>query len=212
MCLAAKGKYTRYPDKMQIQYFKRFRFTSIQHLILWLRKYLDFSPCRKYHEDMPVDPEDLRLAMRHWTTGVTVVSAASRDVWHGMTVSSFTSVSLNPPLVLVSLERESGTHRLVEQVGCYGVSILTQNQKDVSDRFAGRSSLESDRFAGLDTYTLVTGAPLLVNSLAAFDCQVVASYDAGTQTVFIGEVLAVKTGAPDLPLIYFNQDYRTLME
>jgi flavin reductase (DIM6/NTAB) family NADH-FMN oxidoreductase RutF len=165
-----------------------------------------------YHEVMPVDPKDLRLAMRRWITGVTVVSAAAREVRHGMTVSSFTSVSLDPPLVLVSLDRESSTHRLVEQVGRFGVSILSQDQREISDRFAGCIYMDTDRFTGLDTYTLVTGAPLLAHSLAAFDCQVVYSYEAGMQTLFIGEVLALKTGADGFPLIYFNQDYRSLME
>lgn len=173
---------------------------------------LDFSPQRKYHEVMPVDPHDLRLAMRRWTTGVTVVSAAARAVRHGMTVSSFTSVSLDPPLVLVSLDRESSTHRLVEQIRSFGVSILSDDQRGISDRFAGRIYTDTDRFVGLDTFNLVTGAPLLAHSLAAFDCQVVSSFETGTQTLFIGEVLAVKTGVEGFPLIYFNQDYRSLMK
>lgn len=173
---------------------------------------LDFSHRRKYDEDMPVDPDDLRVAMRRWATGVTVVSAAAGEVRYGMTVSSFTSVSLEPPLVLVSLDIESVTHHLIEQMGYFGVSILSMEQQEISDRFAGRIQLEGDRFTGLETYTLVTGSPLLADTLAAFDCQVVASYKTGTRTVFIGEVLAVHNGDDSTPLLYFNQNYRSLKE
>jgi flavin reductase (DIM6/NTAB) family NADH-FMN oxidoreductase RutF len=165
-----------------------------------------------YHEVMLVNPEELRQALRHWTSGVTIVSAAATGIYHGMTVSSFTSVSLDPPLVLVSLDRYSSTHNLIEQKQSFGVSILYHDQQDISNRFAGRTGVDTERFSGLETFTMITGAPLLAHSMAVFDCQVVSSYEAGTQTLFIGEVLAVKKGAAGNPLIYFNQDYRTLME
>jgi len=159
---------------------------------------------------MPIDPEDLRSAMRHWTTGVTVVSSVLGDRQHGMTASSFTSVSLDPPLVLVSLERITNTHLLVQEAGTFAVTILESNQQAISDRFAGRESENSDRFAGLDTYTMVTGAPLLSGGLAAFDCRVVSHYEAGTHTVFIGEVEAVRYSSDGSPLLYYDRDYRTL--
>jgi len=164
-----------------------------------------------YDEHMPADPEDLRLAMRQWTTGVTIVTVKHKGRRHGMTVSSFTSVSLTPPLLLVSLEQVTNTHKLVKAAGTFGVSILDQSQREISDRFAGRIADVTDRFAGLETFTLITGAPLMATgALAWFDCRVVATYEAGNHTVFIGEVLAVKTGNSGRPLIYFNRDYRSL--
>jgi len=159
---------------------------------------------------MLADPEELRKAMRSWATGVTVVSAQHNGRRHGMTVSSFTSVSLDPPLVLVSLEQVTKTHKLVMQAAHFGVTILDQTQKDISDRFAGRISEYSDRFGSLETFSLVSSAPLLARGLAWFDCHVVATYKAGNHTVFIGEVLAVKSAAAGIPLIYFDQDYRSL--
>jgi flavin reductase (DIM6/NTAB) family NADH-FMN oxidoreductase RutF len=165
-----------------------------------------------YDEDMPVDPESLRHAMRRWTTGVTIVSAAFRDLRNGMTVSSFTSVSLDPPLVLVSLDRDTLTHQLVEQSGSFAVSILSREQEHISDLFAGRIDFEGDRFDNLETFTLATGAPMLAGCLAAFDCRVVSDYLAGTRTVFIGEVLATFSGAENPPLLYYNQDYHSLLE
>ncbi len=154
--------------------------------------------------------EEVRRALRQWATGVTVVSAQFQGRKHGMTVSSFTSLSLEPPLVLVSLEQSTHTHQLVQQAGHFGVTILGQSQRQISERFAGRLTESGDRFQGLETFTLVSGAPLLVQGLTWFDCRVVATYPAGTHTVFIGEVLAVRDEAKEPPLIYYNRDYREI--
>jgi flavin reductase (DIM6/NTAB) family NADH-FMN oxidoreductase RutF len=159
---------------------------------------------------MPVTPEELRHAMRLWTTGVTIVSAQYNNRRHGMTVSSFTSLSLDPPLVLVSLEQITKTHRLVQQAGFFGVTILDESQQDISDRFAGRLTEYTDRFIGLDTFSLVSGAPLLKRGLAWLDCQVVVTYQAGNHTVFIGEALAVKSGEAGQPLLYYDRNYRRM--
>lgn len=148
--------------------------------------------------------------MRQWATGVTVVSAQYLGRKHGMTVSSFTSLSLEPPLVLVSLEQSTQTHQLVQQAGHFGVTILGQSQREISERFAGHLTEMGDRFQGLETFTLSSGAPLLVQGLAWFDCRVVATYPAGTHTVFIGEVLAVRDEAREPPLLYYNRDYRQI--
>jgi flavin reductase (DIM6/NTAB) family NADH-FMN oxidoreductase RutF len=161
---------------------------------------------------MSIDPETLRFAMRQWATGVTVVTAAHQGLRHGMTVSSFTSVSLNPPLVLVSLERGRKTHHLVDASGRYGVSILANGNQEISDRFAGRNTELDDRFAGLESFYLVSDIPLLAGCMAAFDCRVVTSYDAGTHTIFIGEVLGVMHNQSGDPLVYFDQEYHQLKE
>lgn len=159
---------------------------------------------------MALDPEELRQTMRLWTTGVTIVSAQIGDVRHGMTVNSFTSLSLEPPLVLVSLERSTRTHRLVMQAGYFGISILGENQREISDRFAGRLTEHLDRFANLPVYGLVSGAPLLEAGLASLDCRVISAFEAGTHTVIIGEVQAVRRSDTGPPLVYYNRDYREL--
>lgn len=148
--------------------------------------------------------------MRQWATGVTVVSASHAGRQHGMTVNSFTSVSLSPPLVLVSLERGRLTHELVNESGYFGVSILSQQHKEISERFAGRKTETSDRFEGLATIRLESDAPLLTDALAIFDCRVVGRYSIGTHTLFIGEVMAVQYRDDSPPLLYFNQDYRRM--
>lgn len=161
---------------------------------------------------MSVDSEQVRSAMRRWATGVTIVTARDGERQHGMTVNSFISVSLEPPLVLVSLERGRATHALVQSSGFYGVSILPYGYQTLSDLFAGRLGETENRFAGLSTFNLVSPTPLLSGSLAAFDCRVVSSYEAGDHTLFIGEVLAVTIGDDAPPLIYYNRDYRALKD
>ncbi|QYK51739.1 MAG: flavin reductase [Anaerolineales bacterium] len=158
-------------------------------------------------------PDQLKDVLRFWTTGVTVVSASHQGSQHGMTVNSFTSLSLEPPLVSISLEKSTRTHQLVLQAGRFGVSILAASQQELSDRFAGRESEQSDRFEGVNVFTLETGSPLLQEAIAYFDCRVSVTHDAGTHTIFISEVLAA--GAPanqagSQPLVYFNRAYRKL--
>jgi flavin reductase (DIM6/NTAB) family NADH-FMN oxidoreductase RutF len=165
---------------------------------------------------MTVSPEDLRSVMRRWVTGVTVVTTQYEGVRHGMTVNSFTSISLEPPLILVSLERTTRTHKMVKASGYFGVTILSENQQKISDCFAGRHTEHQDRFEGLTTLSIKSGIPFISGGLAFFDCRVVSTYDAGTHTLFIAEVLAVAAGQDShdksKPLIYYNRDYRELQE
>ena len=145
--------------------------------------------------------------MRRWATGVTVVTSRHEGIRHGMTVSSFTSISLIPPRVLVSLQVHARTHELVKQSGIFGVTLLSQDQQDISDRFAGRIPEYEDRFLGLETFNLATGAPILAGAVAGFDCEVLAAYAVGDHTLFIGDVLAVQISQDAHPLIYYNRRY-----
>lgn len=156
---------------------------------------------------MTITQQDLRDVMRHWATGITIVTAAHNGVRHGMTVSSFTSLSLEPPLVSVSLYNTSRTQTLVRTAGHFGVTILAADQQDLSDRFAGRMPDTADRLAGLDTETLISGAPFLVGGLAFIDCRVTQQIDLGTNSLFIAEILDARCLAEGTPLLYFNRSY-----
>ena len=116
---------------------------------------------------MPLESELLRQAMRFWATGVTIVTAAHEGIQHGMTVSSFTSVSLDPPQVLISLAQNTRTHDLITHSRNFGITILDSSQQEISDRFAGRVPDDLDRLNGLETITLVSGAPLLKQGLGS---------------------------------------------
>lgn len=160
---------------------------------------------------MTVESELLRQAMRFWATGVTVVTAAHAGIQHGMTVSSFTSVSLAPAQVLISLAQNTRTHDLIMQSHHFGISILEASQVELSDRFAGRMTDEMDRLNGLETISLVSGTPLLKHALAQLDCHVVTTLGSGTHTIFIGEVLSAQSVNAGNPLIYYNREYQKII-
>jgi len=161
---------------------------------------------------MTLDSEQLRRAMRAWTTGVTVITAKHNDQQYGMTVNSFTSISLEPPLVSLTLKRLTHTHDLVEKSGEFSVTILSSEQKELSDRFAGKFPEIKDRFEGVPTETLVIEAPLLKGGLAYFNCRVLNSFPAGENTLFIAEVIAVSGDGEGDPLIYHNRVYHRLVK
>lgn len=161
---------------------------------------------------MRVSPEVFRHAMRQWTTGVAVVTSRFGDTQHGMTVNSFTSLSLDPPLVSITLANDTRTRNLVQQAGVFGVTILAEEQGDLSDRFAGRIPDEDNRFEGIDTYTLISQSPLLASGLVCLDCIVVHSYFMSGSTLYIGQVQAVKHNQQGKPLVYHNRIYRRLWD
>jgi len=161
---------------------------------------------------MTLDPEQLRVAMRAWTTGVTIVSAAYEGERHGMTVNSFTSISLDPALVTISLQASTRTHELVTRAGAFALTILSAKQRAISDLFAGRGIAVADRFAGLEAETLVTGAPFIKGGLAWLDCRVVHTYAGGMNTLFVAEVVSARGTGEGLPLVYHNREYRGLSQ
>lgn len=159
---------------------------------------------------MTIGPETLRQAMRKWTSGVTVVSAQFEGQKHGMTVSSFFSVSLDPPMVLVSIANTARTGDLIRKSGVYGVTILSESQQEVSELFASRKNLPRDRFSQVDWTTLISELPYPAGGLVMMECRVVESFPAGTTMLFLGEVIALQEGEGNNPLVYFNRDYQEL--
>jgi flavin reductase (DIM6/NTAB) family NADH-FMN oxidoreductase RutF len=160
---------------------------------------------------MTLDSEKLRHAMRAWTTGVTVITATHDGKQYGMTVNSFTSISLEPPLVSVALKKLTHTHELVEKSGEFAVTILAADQKEYSDRFAGKHPEIKDRFEGVPTETLSINAPLLKGGLAYFNCRVVNAIPVGENTLFVAEVIAAQGEGTGEPLVYHNRVYWKLV-
>jgi flavin reductase (DIM6/NTAB) family NADH-FMN oxidoreductase RutF len=156
--------------------------------------------------------DDLRAAMRAWTTGVAIVTVAHQGRQHGMTVSSFTSISLEPPLIVISLSHGSQTHDLIRLAGAFGVTILAASQQGLSERFADKHTRDTDRLAGLQTETFVSGAPFIKGGLAFLDCKVTQTIDAGMNTLFIAQVTVVRGADHDAPLVYHDRAYRRLQE
>ena len=156
---------------------------------------------------MTLDSENLRAAMRAWSAGVTVVTTIYEGQAHGMTVNSFTSISLDPAMITISLQGESRTHELLMKSRVFGLTILSADQSTISERFAGRTPGIEDRFVDLKTDTLVSGSPLIVGGLAWLDCRVAQTFDAGMNTLFIAEVLAAQAFGTEQPLIFHSRKY-----
>jgi flavin reductase (DIM6/NTAB) family NADH-FMN oxidoreductase RutF len=159
-----------------------------------------------------IKPEDLKEAMRAWLTGVAIVTGRYGDAFHGMTVNSFNSITLDPPTVLVALRHHTRTQQLVRKGQAFGVSILDIHQVSLAKRFAGQSELDKPRFEGVETFEMVTGTPLIKSAIAYLDCKVVQDFDIGGTTAFIGEVVASRSdsGEGKEPLLYFNRQWRRM--
>ncbi|MFO1062042.1 MAG: flavin reductase family protein [Dongiaceae bacterium] len=151
--------------------------------------------------------EDFLAMMRRAATGVTVVTTDGPAGRAGVTVSAMCSVSLEPPSVLVCVRSTSGVVLLVQGNGCFCVNILAGRHKLVAECFAGRvAELREDRFACAEWHQLATGAPVLSDALASFDCKLTNEVAFGTHVILIGTVLAGR-GQEGGPLIYTNRDY-----
>jgi flavin reductase (DIM6/NTAB) family NADH-FMN oxidoreductase RutF len=157
---------------------------------------------------LPVTPDEFRDALARWASGVTIVTSRLGDRVHGMTVSAFSSVSLDPPLVLVCADKASNTCAFIAESGVFAVSILASGQDDLSRRFAATQD-EERRFEGVAVESAVTGSPLLPG-LASLDCTLVGTHDAGDHRIYVGRVEAVRRFGDGEPLLYYRGAYRTL--
>ncbi|MEM6794472.1 MAG: flavin reductase family protein [Acidobacteriota bacterium] len=158
----------------------------------------------------PISSEDFRDALRHFPAGVTIVTTRHGETVHGMTASAFTSVSPNPPLILVCVDHRHTMHELLSREDAsFAVNILGEDQEELSNRFAFTKDV--DRFATATWEKAATGSPVLADAVAWLDCRVHNTLAAGTHTIYVGEVLAsrvVREGGD--PLLYWNQGYRRL--
>ncbi len=158
---------------------------------------------------MPASPDQFRSALRRWGSGVSVVTTDRLGGIQGITVSSFCSLSLEPPLVLICINKRTGSHRLIEEHRAFGVNILRDDQKTISDRAAGLTGPQGNWLDDLPHRRFVTGAPVLSDCLAWLDCAVEAAHDGGDHTIFVGRVEAAGQ-ADGGPLLYFDGAYRRL--
>lgn len=157
---------------------------------------------------MTIDPDSFRSVLGRFASGITVVTTRDpeqRDV--GMTVSAFCSVSLDPPLVQVCVDREASLHAALLASTRYGVSILAAEQEALSRRFATAESAR--RFDGIGYRRGESGVVLLDDALAHLECRIVASHESGDHTMFVGEVESA-TAQSARPLLYYRGGYAQL--
>lgn len=155
---------------------------------------------------------DLREVMRRWVTGVTIVSVEQNGQLHGATVSSLASISVDPPIITITLARDSRTHQMLKESRLFGVTLLAMGQQMLSDRFSGQVPDGHDRFAGVGFHYIYPQVPILNDGLAGLACRVIHQYEMANSTLFAAEVLASELGEAQSPLVYVNRSYRRLEE
>ena len=156
-------------------------------------------------------PMEFRLALGQFATGVTVITAErGPGQVHGMTANSFTSVSLEPLLILICVDQDAKLLPLIQTRKRFGVNILKENQQAISEYFAQpEESAEIEQRLGVRYRWTKSGIPLLEEALAHVTCEVVSSYMAGDHTIFLAEVTSVEVYDGE-PLLYLRGDYRRL--
>ena len=159
---------------------------------------------------MAVSLEEFKAAMTRRASAVSIVTSRAGDLVHGMTVSDFAGVSLDPPLVLVCADKTSITTGVIERGRCFAINILSSQQEALSNRFASKKD-EYRRFEGLAVQPGITGAPLVPDAVASLDCELVATHDAGDHVIYVGRV--VKTVVRELePLVHYYGAYARLAD
>ena len=158
-----------------------------------------------------VQASSLRAMMGRFATGVTVVAARHGPLLAGMTANAVASISLDPPLLLASINRESETHVAIVGSHSFAVSVLEANQQAIATCFAlPTTAAKLQRFCDAPWHEAETGSPILDGAIAFFDCRLSESHPAGTHTLFIGEIVAAGYEESGEPLLWFGSRYRHL--
>jgi len=157
-----------------------------------------------------LDKGSFRHAMSHFASGVTIMTTTVAGRMHGMTVSAFASQSLDPLLILVSVERSTTMHRLVIESRAFAINILGEQGEGTARFFADNARLDGPEFQEGAYHLGVTGSPLLEEATAYLEATLDATLEAGDHTIMVGRVVALKVVRDAAPLIYYRSGYRSL--
>lgn len=159
----------------------------------------------------PVGAAQFKEAMRCLAAGVTIVTTVHEGVRSGLTATAVTSLSADPPQILVCVNRSAGAHDLIHRGSRMCVNVLRHSHQNLAARFAGQNGVfGEDRFDAGRWTTLKTGAPVLADAIASFDCIVSERVQASTHTIFIGRVVDVRARPTAKPLVYASGTYARL--
>jgi flavin reductase (DIM6/NTAB) family NADH-FMN oxidoreductase RutF len=166
------------------------------------------STVRTITIDRQLAEAEFRGAMRHLPGGVSVITAGRAQEITGMTVTSVSSLSVEPASLIVSINREASSWPLIKRYGCFGVNILGADHLAIAERFSGKGGLKgAERFAGLPLIALVSGVPLLADALAAIDCEVEEIIERHSHALVIGRVLDIRASSRSAALAYWHGEY-----
>jgi cob(II)yrinic acid a,c-diamide reductase len=158
-----------------------------------------------------MDPALYRDAMSRYAGHVQLVTTALGNERRGVTITAACSVSDNPATVLVCLNNSNPKNEIFFSSGIFALNSLAAHHQDLADAFSGKAPLTVDeRFASGTFDTLATGAPVLADALAIFDCRIIETMQGSTHNILFGEVMALRFGEPSPPLLYMNRGYHTL--
>ncbi len=157
---------------------------------------------------MAISADEFKAALATRAGAVAIVTARAGEQVHGMTVTDWAGVSVDPPLVLVCTDKSSNTLEVIEKGQCFAINVLARGQDALSNKFASKKD-EWTRFDGLDVEQGPTGAPLITQAITSLDCRVVGAHDAGDHWIYVGEIqyAALRGGEP---LVYCGGAYRGL--
>jgi flavin reductase (DIM6/NTAB) family NADH-FMN oxidoreductase RutF len=156
-----------------------------------------------------IEQTEFRQTLGRFATGVTIITTQHLGQLHGTTVSSFCSLSLEPPLILVCIDLNATIHDLIIESEIFGVNILAEHAETLSRHFARRIP---DKFSNISYNLGQLGVPLLEDALASLECRVAARYPGGDHSIFIGEVVALNTQSHTQPLLFYRSKYGRLYD
>jgi flavin reductase (DIM6/NTAB) family NADH-FMN oxidoreductase RutF len=158
---------------------------------------------------MPIEKNELRRIMGHFATGVTVITTISKEgTAYGLTANAFMSVSLEPPLLLISVDKKAESYPYFEQSRVFTINILSDGQEGLSRRFAVSGG---NKFEGVAYHRGANDVPILEETLAHIECRLYAAHDGGDHTLYLGEVLEAET-REGKPLLFYRGGYRAFSE
>ena len=156
---------------------------------------------------MPIDKNELRRVMGHFATGVTVITTVSKTGEpYGLTANAFSSLSLEPPLLLVCVDKKAESYPHFEESKVFTVNILSDSQEALSRRFAVSGG---DKFQNVAYHMGANGAPIIDGNIGYIECKLYAGYDGGDHTIYLGEIQQAETRDAK-PLVFFRGGYRAL--
>jgi flavin reductase (DIM6/NTAB) family NADH-FMN oxidoreductase RutF len=156
---------------------------------------------------MAISKDEFRSALSRFPSGVTVVTTKDKTGrFHGITVSAFASVSLEPPMILVCIDKDTGSHYALRESSNFVVNILAEGQEDYSNRFASQIT---DKFDGIRYRNGLSNIPVLEEALVALECRLAYAHEGGDHTIFVGEIERASV-KEDKPLVYWHGNYRKL--
>jgi flavin reductase (DIM6/NTAB) family NADH-FMN oxidoreductase RutF len=164
-------------------------------------------------EPLSVDVDQFKESMRHLAGAVSVITVGRGDDRTGFTATSVSSLSIEPPSVLVSLNRSSSSWPVLQRHGSFAVNVLAHDQHHIADRFAGRGGIKGvERYHGADWVELVTGTSALSDALTVLDCELDEAIDRNSHSILIGRVRAITVRGEAQPLVYWRGGYRHITE